>query len=170
LAAQFSSAVQGTVLDPSASAVPNAKITLKNARTGISSDLQSNSAGFYRFSALAPGEYELRVEAAGFRASTVAVPLTTGQTRDMNVTLEVQSTGESVSVTAEAPALDVSESRQQLTMDQKKIRDLPLLNNSIFAILTLAPGVTGLNGASDNFNPEYLAGMSANGASPRGNT
>jgi len=47
---------------------------------------------------------------------------------------------------------------------------LPLLNNSIFAILTLAPGVTGLNGASDNFNPEYFAGMSANGASPRGNT
>ncbi|MBM3753730.1 MAG: hypothetical protein FJW38_07095 [Acidobacteria bacterium] len=170
LAAQFSSAVQGTVLDPSASAVPNAKVTLKNARTGISADLQSNSAGFYRFSALAPGEYELRVEAAGFRASTVAVPLTTGQTRDMNVTLEVQSSGESVSVTAEAPALDVSESRQQLTMDQKKIRDLPLLNNSIFAILTLAPGVTGLNGASDNFNPEYFAGMSANGASPRGNT
>lgn len=170
MAAQFSSAVQGTVLDPSASAVPNAKITLKNARTGISSDLQSNSAGFYRFSALAPGEYELRVEATGFRASSVVVPLTTGQTRDMNVTLEVQSTGESVSVTAEAPALDVSESRQQLTMDQKKIRDLPLLNNSIFAILTLAPGVTGLNGASDNFNPEYFAGMSANGASPRGNT
>ncbi|MBM3787164.1 MAG: hypothetical protein FJW30_22635 [Acidobacteria bacterium] len=170
LAAQFSSAVQGTLFDPSSAAVPNAKVTLKNGRTGISTELPSNSAGFYRFSALAPGDYELKVEATGFRVSTTLVTLTTGQTRDLNVTLEVQSTGDTVSVTAEAPTLDTSESRQQLTMDQKKIRDLPLLNNSIFAILTLAPGVTGLNGASDNFNPEYFAGMSANGASPRGNT
>ncbi|MBL8239611.1 MAG: TonB-dependent receptor [Bryobacterales bacterium] len=168
--AQFSSAVQGTVLDPSAASVAGAKITLRNDRTGITSDLVSNSSGFYRFSALAPGEYEIKAEAPGFRVSTTLVTLTTGQTRDLSITLAVQSTGESVSVTGEAPVLDTSESRQQLTMDQKKIRDLPLLNNSIFAILTLAPGVTGLNGASDNFNPEYFAGMSANGASPRGNT
>ncbi len=33
-----------------------------------------------------------------------------------------------------------------------------------------AVSFNGLNGASDNFNPEYFAGMSANGASPRGNT
>ncbi len=170
LAAQFSAAVQGTVFDPSAAAVPNAAITLKNGRTGIASSLQTNSSGFYRFSALAPGEYELKVETAGFRESTTIVNLTTGQTRDLNFTLELRTTGDTVSVTAEAPVLDTSESRQQLTMDQKKMRDLPLLNNSIFALLTLAPGVTGLNGASDNFNPEYFSGMSANGASPRGNT
>ncbi len=170
MAAQFSAAVQGTVLDPSASIIPNAKITLKNSRTGISSDLLTNSAGFYRFSSLAPGDYEIKVDAAGFRGSTTALTLTTGQTRDLNLSLEVKGAGETVSVTGEAPVLDTAESRQQLTMDQKKIRDLPLLNNSIFAILSLAPGVTGLNGASDNFNPEYFAGMSANGASPRGNT
>lgn len=170
LFAQFSSAVQGTVLDATAAAVPSAKVSLKSVRTGVASELETNSSGFYRFSALAPGDYEIKTEAKGFRGSIINLTLTTGQTRDLNVTLEVQATGESVSVTAEAPVLDTSESRQQLTMDQKKIRDLPLLNNSIFAILTLAPGVTGLNGASDNFNPEYFAGMSANGASPRGNT
>jgi hypothetical protein len=170
LVAQFSAAVQGTVFDPSAATVPSATITLKNGRTGITTSLQTNSAGFYRFSALAPGEYELKVAMAGFRESTTMVNLTTGQTRDLNLTLELQTTGDTVSVNAEAPVLDTSESRQQLTMDQKKMRDLPLLNNSIFALLTLAPGVTGLNGASDNFNPEYFSGMSANGASPRGNT
>lgn len=168
--AQFSAAVQGTVFDPSGAAVPKAQVALKNARTGISLDLQTNAAGFYRFSALAPGDYEVRVETQGFRPSLTRLVLTTGQTRDLNLELELKTTGETVSVTAEAPVLDTSESRLQLTMDQKKMRDLPLLNNSLFALLSLAPGVTGLNGASDNFNPEYFAGMSANGASPRGNT
>lgn len=170
LAAQFSAAVQGTIVDPSAAAVPNAKVKLTNPRTGIATDTVSNNDGFYRFSSLAPGSYEVKVESPGFKAPTVALALSASQTRDLNLTLEVQTAGESVNVTAEAAVLDTAESRQQLTMDQKKIRDLPLLNNSIFAILSLAPGVTGLNGASDNFNPEYFANMSANGASPRGNT
>ena len=168
--AQFSSAVQGTVLDPSSATVPNAKVTLKSNRTGISSQTETTTSGFYRFSALAPGDYEVMVLAPGFRAAAISLNLTTSQTRDLNLSLEVQGTGETVSVSSEASVLDTAESRQQLTMDQKKIRDLPLLNNSIFSLLSLAPGVTGLNGASDNFNPEYFAGMSANGASPRGNT
>ncbi|MFN7922124.1 MAG: TonB-dependent receptor [Bryobacteraceae bacterium] len=168
--AQFSAAVQGTVLDPAQAAVPNAKVSLTNTSTGISVETTSSSAGFYRFSSLAPGNYEMKVQATGFRPPTIAVALTTGQTRDLNVNLEVQATGESVSVSAEAPTLDTAESRQQITLEQKVLRDIPLLNNSIFAILSLAPGVTGINGASDNFNPEYFANMSANGASPRGNT
>jgi len=170
LNAQFSSAVQGTVVDPSSAAVPNAKIRLISIGTGITADTTTNSAGFYRFSSLAPGNYEIKVEASGFRTPTVALAISTGQTRDLNVSLEVQSAGETISITAEAAVLDAAESRQQLTMEQRKIRDLPLLNNSIFALLSLAPGVTGLNGASDNFNPEYFSNMTANGASPRGNT
>jgi hypothetical protein len=168
--AQFSSAVQGTVLDPSSASVVDAKVRLTNTRTGITSETVSNATGFYRFSSLAPSDYELKVEVPGFRGSTVALALTTGQTRDLNVTLQVQSAGETVSVTSEAAALDSAESRQQITMEQNVVRDIPLLNNSIFSVLGLAPGVTGLNPASDNFNPEYFANMSANGASPRGNT
>ena len=168
--AQFSAAVQGSVLDPSQSAIPNAKVSLTNTSNGITVETQTTSAGFYRLSSLAPGSYQVKVVATGFRPPIVALTLTTGQTRDLNINLEVQTAGETVSVTGEAPALDTAESRQQITMDQKVLRDIPLLNNSIFAILSLAPGVTGLNGASDNFNPEYFSNMSANGASTRGNT
>ena len=168
--AQFSAAVQGSVLDPSRASTPNANVTLTNASTGITIETQSSSAGFYRFSSLAPGNYEMKLVATGFRPQTISLVLTTGQTRDLNINLELHSAGETVSVIAEVPTLDTAESRQQITMDQKLLRDIPLLNNSIFAILSLAPGVTGLNGASDNFNPEYFANISANGASSRGNT
>lgn len=168
--AQYSAALQGSVLDPSQAVVPNAKVTLTSASTGITVETQSSNAGFYRFSSLAPGDYQVKAVAAGFRTPSISLALTTGQSRDLNITLEVQSAGETVSVVGTASVLDTAESRQQVTMEQKNLRDIPLLNNSIFGIIALAPGVTGLNGASDNFNPEYFAGISANGASPRGNT
>ena len=170
VAAQFSAAVQGSVFDASPAAVPNAKVTLLNSSNGITVETATNSVGFYRFSSLAPGKYEIKVAAAGFRPPTITLVLTTGQTRDLNIDLELQKSGDTVSVTGEAPTLDTSESRQQITFEQKVLRDIPLLNNSIFSILSLAPGVTGVNGASDNFNPEYFSNMSANGASTRGNT
>ncbi len=74
--AQFSAAVQGTVLDASSAAVPDAKVRLTNIRTGITAETVSNATGFYRFSSLAPSDYEVKVEAAGFRGSTVALALT----------------------------------------------------------------------------------------------
>jgi uncharacterized membrane protein len=115
--AQFSAAVQGSVLDPSQAAVPSAKVTITSASTGITVETQSTTAGFYRFSSLAPGAYTLKVVAPGFRTPTIAVALTTGQTRDLNINLEVQSAGETVSVTGEASILDTAESRQQVTME-----------------------------------------------------
>lgn len=170
LFAQFSAAVQGTVLDPSQSAVPGARVTLVNLSNGIVTETPTTATGFYRFSSLAPGNYQVKVNAPGFRPPTISLGLSTGQTRDLNINLEVQRAEDAVSVSAEAAVLDTAESRLQTTMEQKVLRDIPLLNNSIFGILSLAPGVTGVNGASDNFDPEYFANMSANGASPRGNT
>ena len=68
--AQFSAAIQGTVLDPSQAAVPNARLTLTNDATGIAIDTISTGAGFYRFSSLAPGAYEIKVTV---RQGTTAV-------------------------------------------------------------------------------------------------
>jgi hypothetical protein len=168
--AQFSSAVQGIVRDPSRSVVPSARVSLLNVSTGVTQETVTNDAGFFRFSSLPPGDYEASVTGTGFQVAAVKFTLTTGQTRGLDFDLELASTATSVHVTAEAPPLDTAETRLQLTMQQSKIRDLPLLNNSIFALLSLAPGVTGVNSASDNFNPEYFSSMSANGRSAYGNT
>lgn len=167
---QFNCSVQGVAQDPSAAVVPGVAVKIRNLQTGIEQATKTNEAGFYRFSSLAPGTYEVEADAKGFRRQVLQLALTTGQTRDVNLALVVQVATESLQVTAEVPPLDTAETRLQLTMQQSKIRDLPLQNNSIFALLSLAPGVVGTNGAADNFNPEYNSGMSANGRSAYGNT
>lgn len=168
--AQFSSNIQGVIQDPTSSLIPNASVKLTNVETGVALEAHSNNAGYYRFSSLAPGDYELTVNAPGFQSRTLKVALTTGQVRDANVSLDVEGSTQSVQVSGEVELLDTAETRQQLTLRQDKVRDLPLLNNSIFSLLALAPGVVGVNGAPDNFNPEYFSGISANGRSAYGNS
>ena len=168
--AQFSSNVQGVVQDPTSAVVPKAAMKLKNVDTGLTAEALTNSSGFYRFSSLPPGNYEVSAGASGFQTRILKLTLSTNQVRDLNISLEVQAGAQSVQVSAEVEVLDTAETRQQLTLHQDAVRDLPLLNNSIFSLLALAPGVTGVNGAPDNFNPEYFSGMSANGRSAYGNT
>ncbi|MFN0110827.1 MAG: TonB-dependent receptor domain-containing protein [Blastocatellia bacterium] len=168
--AQFSSAVKGNVQDSNQAVVPNATVKLKSLQSGLTQETKSNDSGFYRFSSLAPGDYELTVENQGFQTRTLRLSLTAGQSRDANVELAVGGASATVDVTSQAPILDTGETRLEITLKQEKIRDLPLLNNSIFSLLALAPGVTGVTAANDNFNPEYFSNFSANGRSASGNT
>ena len=169
--AQFGSSIQGVIQDPTGGVVPNAALSLHETQTGITQNAKTNGDGFYRFSALPPGTYEVTVTSSGFISQRQNLTLSTNQSRDLNFSVQVQSSAtQVVQVQDTAPLLDTAETRQQLTIDQKTIRDLPLQGNSIFNTLALAPGITGTNGATDNFNPEYFSGMSGNGRSAYGNT
>jgi hypothetical protein len=167
---QFSSAIEGIATDTNRAVLANATIKLSSLQSGTTLETRTTDSGYYRFSSLAPGEYEVSVDAPGFQKKSIKVTLSTRQNLDVPFILDVRNTEETVQITSDIPTLNTSETRMELTLKQSKVRDLPLLNNSIFALLSLAPGVTGTNGASDNFNPEYFSGISANGRSAAGNT
>src|SRR5438876_9447033 len=79
---QASSAdLKGSIFDPSRATVPGATVTASNINTGVSRSTVSDSTGGYRIALLQPGEYEVRVEAAGFAAQRHrGIILTVGQT------------------------------------------------------------------------------------------
>src|SRR5262245_14683414 len=77
--AQFNSALQGVVQDPSKAAIASATVKLSNKQTGVTQETRTSEAGFYRFTSLAPGEYEISVEAQGFQVKAVKASLTTRQ-------------------------------------------------------------------------------------------
>jgi len=58
--------VEGRVIDPAGAVVPGATVRAKEASTGALRATRTNSDGFYEFSYLGPGDYELTVEASGF--------------------------------------------------------------------------------------------------------
>ena len=168
--AQFTSSLQGTVQDASGAAVSTATITLTNTNTGVSQTGKADSSGVYRFSSLAPGNYQVSATAPGFSSGKVAVVLTTGETGNVPIKLAVGETTTQVQVTSQQPLLDTSDSRNQLTIDRAALGTLPLAARNPLALITLTPGVTGIGvGNATNFNPENSVDASANGRGSNGN-
>jgi hypothetical protein len=64
--AQFTSAIDGSVTDPSGAVVPNATVTIKNVETGASRSLTTTANGYYRFASLSAAMFTITVTAPGF--------------------------------------------------------------------------------------------------------
>src|SRR5881275_2669262 len=175
--AQFTANIQGTVVDPSGAAIAQAKVDLVNTVTQVSATTTTDSTGSYRFLSLAPGSYKITVEAKGFSKAETTVTLETNQNLNVPISLKVGAAAESVTVTAEAPLLNATETRNEMTLETGELSTLPLAGRSMVSLATLAPGVSGLGtmgggqpgGAGtpgsgvDNFSTETAVDLSANG-------
>ncbi len=181
--AQFSANVQGMVSDPAGAVVPHANVTLHNVDTGIDIHGATNHSGFYRFSSVAPGNYNVVVNSGGFGAASVAVSVTTAETRGVDVTLQVSKGANRVEVHSVASALNPDETRIQTTLTASEISKLPLPNRDVQLLGALTPGVVGFineaaNGGYDGntggvsagiFQPNTVPPFSANGLGTNAN-
>src|ERR1700681_2852527 len=175
--AQFSASIQGVVQDPSGAGLGGAKVNLVNTATHVTTTTTADGSGNYHFGSLAPGSYSVTAEASGFAKSQVDVTLLTEQTLNVPVTLRVGSISEAVNVSAEAPVVDTSDSRTQLTLENQAVAQLPVVAGNLVTLVTLAPGVselgtsaTGSPGSGvDNFPTEEQVDASANGQGQNNN-
>jgi hypothetical protein len=175
--AQFTGSIQGNIQDPSNAAIANAKITLVNSATGVTSSTVSDASGNYRFVSLAPGAYKITVEAAGFNKTQVDSNLLTEQNLSLPITLKVGSISEQVTVTTEAPIVDTADSRTHLTLEDRAVAQLPVAGRNLVTLVTLAPGVSGLGTSGsgspgsgvDNYSTETQVDANANGQGQNNN-
>ena len=156
-------AVSGTVSDPTGAVVAGAKITLKDAQTGISKEAASTNGGTFLFPDLAVGSYVVTVSAAGFKTATLTnISVSTNQTADVRVTLELGAATETVTVNAsDAQALETSSQLVASTLSSKTVTQLPVGNRSnALALARLAPGASPPASGSTRYN--NLAGGAVN--------
>ena len=143
-----SATITGTIVDPQGAVVPNAKVTATNAATGIGRAVQTTSAGNYTIPNLAPGTYNVRVEAKGFAAGeTKGITLNVGDQRDLGFKLSISGATESVEVTTEAPLIESTRtdvSTSVTSLDMERLPTIAGATGSVndYAQLALtAPGV-----------------------------
>ncbi len=132
-------ALTGTVTDPTGAVLPNATITLRNNGTGQALTAVTDPAGLYRFSLLPPGQYELRVEMAGFAPYILReVMIQISEVRRIPVKLAVQGTRQVVEV--KFPLLQTEGAALGRVIDESTIVALPLVNRNYTQILGLTSG------------------------------
>ena len=134
----------GTVGDKTGAAVGDAKVTIVEQQTGATLAQSTNASGNYEFTLLPPGIYTVSVEKEGFQAQAtrdVRVPVNT--TARVDMTLQLGSASQTVTVTDQAPLLQTDRADVSAQIEAKQVGDLPLGSDRNFqALESLVPGVS----------------------------
>jgi hypothetical protein len=133
--------IQGTVTDPSGAVLSGAKISITNKATNQVITTSSNSAGTYASGALIPGQYLLRVEAKGFKATELPVTVEVGVTINGNVKLQVGQSTEVIEVQGSAVNVNTEQAVVQGVLTTDQIENLPVNGRNFLDLAQLEPGV-----------------------------
>jgi hypothetical protein len=133
----------GVVKDASGAVLPG--VTVEAASPALIEKVRTlvtDAEGRYRLVDLRPGAYTVTFSLAGFRTERhEGLDLATGFTATVNGTLAVGALEETITVTSEAPVVDVQSVTQQQNFSKETLRALPIGKNAGIYV-ALIPGAT----------------------------
>jgi hypothetical protein len=152
--------LEGTVRDEQGALLPGVTVTLTNVDTGEQRVVVTNESGLYRAPLLSLGTYRVAAELQGFKKfEQTGVSLRAGQTAVIDVALAVGAVAETITVTADAPLVDLAKIEQGRTLSEAEIKTLPLTSRNPYNFALLQPGVVGFE-----TNEFGVPRLTANGA------
>jgi len=165
LAQISSSSVQGTVTDPSGSAINGASVSISSSESRLERTMVTGGQGEYKFVALPPGIYTLTVSARGFtRYQQTSLQLLVNTPATANVQLKVGAATETVTVTGEAPALNLVDASIGNPFNETQVKQIPLDGRNVPELLSLQAGVAYTGNREDLLDPKVKDQDSRNGA------
>ena len=149
--------IVGTVTDPSGAVVPNAKVVITNTDKNQSTDVVTNDSGQYIAPSLGIGHYQLKAEVPGFKAyEQNDIKLQVGDRLRFDIKLEVGNTNQSVTVEAEAIAVQSETGEVSDVITSKEMTQLATNGRSIYALATLTAGAS--SNMADLSSPTSIGG------------
>ncbi len=170
LGAQTTGELRGTIKDPSALVIRGAQVTASMASGGITRRGATDEKGGFILPTIPVGTYSVEVQAPGFKTyiqENVAVTL--GHVIEVNATLELGTTTQTVTAEAQAALVETTSTQMGAVVNATSIVGLPLNTRDTYQLLQLQPGVQSQQG-SDLFAGSENAGVvSVNGGRGRAN-
>ena len=157
----------GNVKDPSNAAIGGAKVVLTNKQTNQSREVEANAEGAFSVPTLQSGTYTLRVSKEGFQSHVQNdLTISINSTVRSDVTLQVGALSESISVSAQAAALQTDRTDVGGQITTKTLVDIPVPGSRNYQyMLVNIPGITPPTSAhSVPSNPSRAMTFGANGA------
>lgn len=142
LAQTGTTSLHGVVTDKTGAAIVGAQITLLNSALGVSRQTTSGNAGEYEFLSLAPGNYSLTIQQAGFsRFVQAKLQLFVNTPATLNATLEIGAATQTVEVSAQTQTLNTTDASLGSAFTQTQVMELPLEAGNVPELLSLQAGV-----------------------------
>jgi hypothetical protein len=143
--------IAGSVTDVSQASIPDARITVVDAATGVERRASSNEGGFYVLNALPAGRYSISVSRDGFATQKISgFTLQVAQQATLNVTLSLGNVSETVTVSGAAAMVETRAGTLGVEINENMITDLPLNGRNVLQLLAITPGT--LNASASAFN------------------
>src|SRR6202167_3414739 len=136
-----SSAISGTVTDATGALVPNVSVTATETNTKAIRTGKTDVSGHYLFSQVNPGTYQVTIRASGFAtAASEPTAVEVGRNVALNFTLQVNSTSQTVEVTALQGLLALDNANTTTTIEAKTIENLPNPGQDLTYVTQFAQG------------------------------
>ena len=135
------SAIRGRAIDAQQAVLPGVAIVVTHTESGIFRETVTGPDGTYFITGIIPGPYRITGELQGFKMFTQDVRLPIGETVTLDMALEVGALAESVTVTGEAPLVDLTSTQISGNVTSGELTELPSANRSVMGFVALLPGV-----------------------------
>jgi hypothetical protein len=159
--ASSTGSISGEVKDAQGGVLPGVTVTATSPAQIGELTAVTNEAGIYRFPAVPPGEYRLAYELAGFQQTVRdGIRITLGFNAQVNVSLNVATLQETVTVSGASPVIDTTATRIQTNYDQQMLSSIPNARD-MWSLLSTTPSVTlnriDVGGATAGTQTTYFA-------------
>ncbi len=170
-AAQFDrGSISGVVKDQQGGVVPGATVTATSLQTQQARTTVTDGSGYYTFSNLQPGRYDVAAELEGFKkAARSGVQLDAGAAIKTDLTLEPGSIAETVTVVAQTTPMQTDVTLRK-TVEAKDIELLSFSGRNPLGVAAIKPGVIGGSFNNLGFAAFSNGGFNMNGSRADENT
>jgi hypothetical protein len=173
--------ITGAITDAQGAVIPNAKVSAVSGDTGAEYATVTTATGNYTIPQLPAGPYRLTIEAPGFKKyEQKNITVQSAQTERLDIVMQVGSSSETITITAEAPLLKTENAEQSANITAERMNELPLNFAGLgtgnvrdpYVFINLAPGsqfttsgisfILRVNGAPANSETIRVEGQEAN--------
>ena len=154
--------IEAVALDQGKNPLPGVTVTIARPETGYQNVGVTDSSGTASFPALPPGNYEVSFSLEGFAAvSAQKLTLRVGQQAKVAVTMQAAAS-ETITVSAEAPVVDVHKTDSSTNIVPEQIESLPVQDRDFQRLAFIAPGVQRERGSFRFINGGPVVGAGGN--------
>jgi hypothetical protein len=160
--------IAGRVSDPTGAAIPRIRVVISNKEEGFERSAEASAEGEYSAPALEVGNYEVTVEAPGFKRLLRAAVVEAGGTTKVDLVLSLGPSSESITVDGATPQMRYDSYDISGVTTESQIDGLPLNGRDFLELAKLEPGALQATRGSNNRTFVPLLSTPAGGNNGRG--